>query len=207
MTQAGKLIRGMGGEIFGLPISIAVTLLLWHKRSPMWLPLLMSATVVCIGNVFSVLDSISSYPGFIFDYGLMLKVGMPPFILWVIGIASLIFGIILMNLLFPLAGIGLSEPFWKVLILSLTTWPFFLAVRIIYQSLAGRGIQGPINVFIFGVILAALTAITFKPVYKLADRISHIEPVLPSPDAAWLAFGLGVGLTVLLVALNPIWFA
>src|SRR4030042_4251772 len=28
MTLTGKLIRGLGGEIFGLPLSIAVTLLL-----------------------------------------------------------------------------------------------------------------------------------------------------------------------------------
>jgi hypothetical protein len=207
MTLTGQFVRGLGGEIFGLPLSFAVTFLLWRKRSPIFLPLLMSATVVCIGNVFSVLDSITSYPGFVFDYGLMLKVGTPPFILWVIAIASLVFGIILMDLLLPLGGIGVTTPFWQVLILSLTTWPFFLALRLIYQSLAGRNIEGPISLFIFGVILSTLTAITFKQVYKLTNRIAHNEPVLPSASAAWFSIGLGIGLTVLLAALNPIWFA
>jgi hypothetical protein len=82
-----------------------------------------------------------------------------------------------------------------------------LALRLIYQSLSGRNIEGPISIFVFCVILTTLTAITFKPVYKLANRITHIEPVLPSASEAWLSIGLGVGLTVLLVALNPIWFA
>jgi hypothetical protein len=207
MTPTGKLIRGLGGEIFGLPLSIAVTILLWRKRSPVLLPLLMSAAVVCIGNLLSVLDSITSYPGFIFDYGLMLKAGMSPSILWAIGIASLVFGIIFMDLLFPLGGIGRATSFWQVLLLSLTAWPFYLALRLIYHSLAGRSIEGPINLVVFGVIVATLTAISFKPVYKLADRISHIEPVMPSAGAAWLSIGLGVGLTVLLVVFNPIWFA
>jgi hypothetical protein len=206
MSLTGMVIQGMGGEIFGLIISIAITLLLWRKRSPMLLPLLMSATVVCIGNVFSVLDSLSSYPNSVFDYGWAINVGMPSFILWVIGIASLLFGFIFMDLLFPLGGIGISTPFWQVLILSLTTWPFFLALRVIYQSLAGRSIEGPISILVFGVILTMLTAITFKPVYKLADRISHIEPVLPSVGSVLLGIGLGVGLTILLVVSNPIWF-
>jgi hypothetical protein len=197
----------MGGEIFGLPLSIVVTILLWHKRRPMLLPLLMSAAVVCIGNLLSVLDSITSYPGFIFDYGLMLKAGMSPSILWAIGIASLVLGIIFMDLLFPLGGIGRATPFWQVLLLSLTTWPFYLAIRAIYQSLYGMNIAGSISFFIFAVIVATLTAVFFKPVYKLADRISHIEPVLPSAGATWLSIGLGVGLTVLLVVFNPIWFA
>lgn len=57
MTLTGQFVRVMGGEIFGLPLSIAVTFLLWRKRSPLLLPLRMSAAVICIGNVFSVLDS------------------------------------------------------------------------------------------------------------------------------------------------------
>jgi hypothetical protein len=205
ITLAGRFIRGMGGEIFGLPLSIAITLLLWRKRSPMLLPLLMSATVVCIGNVFSVL-SITSYPGFIYDYGWALLVGIPSSILWAIGVASLVFGIVLMNMLIPLAGIEPIEPLWKVLVLNLSTWPLYLAVRLIYQSLIGINIAGPFSVFVFGIIVATLTALTYKLFYKLADRLTHTEPVLPSVGAVWLAIGLGVGLTGILVALNPAWF-
>jgi hypothetical protein len=198
MTLAGAFIRGMGGEIFGLPLSIAVTFFLWRKRSPTLLPMLMSASVVCIGNVFSVIGN---------DYFWALQVGFPPFTLWVIGIASLAFGIILMNVLIPLAGIGISEPFWKVLIINLSTWPLYLTVRLVYQFLAGGNTEGPISVFVFGALLATLTAITFKPVYKLAERFSHIEPVSPSAGAVWLAIGLGVGLTAILATTNSIWFA
>jgi hypothetical protein len=172
----------------------------------MLLPLLMSATVVCIGNVFSVL-SITSYPNFIYDYGWALLVGVPPSILWAIGIASLVFGIVLMNMLIPLAGIGPTEPFWKVLALNLSTWPLYLAVRLIYQSLIGINIAGPFSILVFGIIVATLTALTYKPVYKLTDRLTHTEPVLPPAGAVWLAIGLGVGLTAILVTTNPIWFA
>ena len=205
MTLTGKFIRGMGGEMFGLPLSIAVTFLLWRKRSPMLLPLLMSATVVCIGNVFSVLDSGTSYPNSLFDYGWVFQVGLPPFILWAIAIVSLVFGIILMNLLIPLVGIGISEPFWKVLILNLSTWSLFGAIRLIYQSQIGISITDSSGILIWGVIFAMLTALTFKLVSKLANQTGHIEPVLPSPGEVWLAIGLGVSLTVLLVVSNPIW--
>ena len=173
----------------------------------MLLPVLMSATVVCIGNLLSVLDSMPSYPGFIFDYGWALQVGVPPWILWVISIASLVFGIIFMNSLTPLAGIASTEPSWKVLALNLATWPLYYVLRLIYQYLAGRSITGPLSVLVFGVIIATLTALTYKSFYKLTDLRTYTEAVLPSPTAVWLALGLGVGLTVVLVLANPIWFA
>ncbi len=204
ITMAGKVIRGMGGEIFGLPLSVAVTLLLWRKRSPMWVPLLMSAAVVCIGNVLSVVG-ITSYPQLIFDYGWALQVGIPPSILWAIGTASLVFGIILMNLLTPLAGIAPTEPFWKVLALNLSIWPLYGVLRLFYQSLMGINSASSSGTIISFIILAVLTALAYKPLYKLADRLTHTEPVLPSAGAVWLAIGLSVGLTVLLVVSNPLW--
>ncbi len=82
------------------------------KKSPILLPLLMSAAVICIGNLLSVLDSMSSYPNIVFDYGLAIQAGIPLFILAIIAITSLVAGIILMDLLLPLAGIGLTTPFW-----------------------------------------------------------------------------------------------
>jgi hypothetical protein len=111
--------------------------------------------------------------------------------------------IILMDLLFPLAGIGITTPFWKVLIVSISTWPLFLAIRVIYQSLYGINIVGLISFLIFGVTVATLTALAFKPVVKLTDSITHTEPVLPSSGAVWHAIGLGAGLAVLPVLLNP----
>jgi hypothetical protein len=206
MTLIGKVIQGMGGQFFGVPLSIAVTLLLWRKRTPLLLPLLMSATVVCIGNLLSVLDSMPSYPSFVFDYGWALQVGVPPWILWAICVASFVFGIMFMDILIPLAGIAPTELFWKALVLNLSTWPVYFTVRLLFQSLAGKSITGHISVLVFGVILATLTALAYKPLYALMDRITHTEPLMPSAGAAWLAIGLGVGLTVLLVVSNPIWF-
>jgi hypothetical protein len=206
MPLAGKFVRGMGGEIFGLPLSIAVTILLWRKRSPIWLPLLMSATVVCIGNVLSVLSSVAAYPGYVYDYGWMLQVGVPPFVLGAIGIASLVFGIILMNLLAPLAGVGTTERFWKVLIVNLAVWPLFFLVRLIYLTSGGVDAGGPLSFVFEGVIVATITALTFKPVCRLADRITHTEPIQPPPHAAWPVIGLGLGLTLTLMATNPVWF-
>jgi hypothetical protein len=204
MTQAGKFIQGLGGEIFGLPISIAVTLVLWRKRTPMLLPLLMAATVVCIGNLLSVLDSMSSYPKIVFDYGLVIQAGIPSFILSIIAITSLLLGIVLMDLLFPLAGIGRTTPFWQVLVLSLMTWPFYLAIRMIYQSAYARSISGPISMFILGLIVAILTALAYKPITKLLNPITHTDPVLPSMGSVWLSVGLGLGLTIILVLSNKI---
>ena len=111
-----------------------------------------------------------------------------------------------MDLLLPLAGIGRTTPFWQVLFLSLSTWPVYMAIRLLYQSLNGINIAGPISLLIFGIIVATLAALAFKPVIKHMDRITHTEPVMPSPGAAWLSFGLGVALTVILVMSNPIWF-
>lgn len=206
MGSTGKVIQGMGGTIFGLPISIAFTLLLWRKRRPILLPVLMSAYVAFIGNFLGVLDSVQNYPGFIFDYGWLLHIGVPSFVIWVIGIASLVIGIILINLLIPLAGIGITEPFWKVLLLHLSTWPPYLLIRLLYQVSAGVKISGPLSFFIFGIILATLTAVFFRPILNIASRFTNTQHVLPSARAVWLGFGLGAGLTVVIALSVPIWF-
>jgi hypothetical protein len=203
MTLKGKVVQGMGGPIFGLPISIAITLLLWRKRRPVLLPLLMSAPVVCIANFLGVLDSMLNYPGHIFDYGWMLLIGVTPFFVRVIGIISLVIGIILMNLLLPLAGIEITEPFWKVLLLNLSTWPLYLLIRLFYQVSEGVDSAGPMSFFILGGILAIFTALPFRPILKFASRFTKTEPVIPSTRVAWLVFGLGMGLTVGLTLLNP----
>jgi hypothetical protein len=207
ISSTGQFVRSMGGPIFGLPISILITVLLWPKKSPKLLPLLMSAPIVCLLNFVGVLDSMSSYPGFIFDYGWALFYGTPPYVRLVISFVSLVAGIVLMNLVTPLAGISLTESFWKALVLNLSTWPFCFTLRLIYQFLAGRSIGGPLSLVIFGLIIASITALTFKPVYRLARRYIYLEPVIPSTGAVWLAVGLGAGLTFAVVALNPIWFA
>lgn len=204
MGLTGRFIQGMGGPIFGLPLSILITLFLWRKRKPVLLPLLMSATVACIGNFLGVIDSMGNYPGHIFDYGWMLSIGVPSFVIWGIGFASLVIGIVLMNLLIPLSGIGTSEPFWKVLFLNLSTWPFYLLIRLIVQYQEGVDISGPSSFLILGIILATLTALPFKPIIKFANRFTHLEPVLPAVHTVWLVFGLGVGLTVVLSLLYPI---
>ncbi len=170
----------------------------------MLLPLLMSATVVCTGNVLSVVG-ITSYPQFIFDYGWALQVGIPPSVIWAIGLASLVFGMILMNLLTPLAGIAPTEPFWKLLALNLSVWPLYGVVRLVYQSLMGINSAGSFGTIVSFVIVALLTALAYEPLYRLTDRLTHTEPLLPSAGAVWLAVGLGVGLTVLLVMSNPLW--
>lgn len=205
MSMTGRLLQGMGGPIFGLPISIAITLLLWRKRKPILLPLLMSATVVLSANFIGVLDSVEDYPVFIFDYGWLLLNRVPSSIIWIIGFTSLILGIILMNLLIPLAGIGPKEPFWKVLVLNLSTWPLYLLIRLIIQIQNGVNITGPLSFLIFGIILATITALPYKPIFKVASRFINVEPVIPSIRSVWLAMGLSIGLSVLLALTNSIW--
>ena len=165
----------------------------------------MSATVVLSANFIGVLDSVEDYPGFIFDYGWLLLNRVPPYIIWIIGFTSLILGIILMNLLIPLAGIGPEEPFWKLLVLNLSTWPLYLLIRLIIQIQNGVNITGPLSFLIFGIILATITAIPFKPIIKVASRFINVEPVIPSIRSVWLAMGLSTGLSVLLALTNTIW--
>ena len=206
MEMTGRVVQGMGGPLFGLPLSIAITLLLWGRRKPVLLPLLMSASVALIGNFLGVLDSMQNYPGHIFDFGWTRLIGVPPSLIWIIGITSLIIGIVLMNLLLPLAGIGPNEPFWKVLVLNISTWPLYLLIRLVFQSIAGLNISGPLSFFVFGVILAILMALPYKLIFKIAHRFTRIytEPVLPSMLAVWLSFGLGLGLAFVLAVLSPL---
>ena len=204
MELTGKFIQGMGGPIFGLLISLAITLLLWRKRRPELLPLLMSAPVACIANFLGVLDSMLNYPGHIFDYGWMLQIGVSPSIINLIGFVSLVLGIILMNLMVPLTGLGIREPFWKVLLLNLFTWPFYLLIRLFYQIFHGVESTGPMSLLILGVILAVFTALPFKPILKFSSRFTYTESVIPSSRAVWLSFGLGLGVALVLTLTNPI---
>lgn len=201
--STGRFLQGMGGPIFGLPISLAITILLWRKRRPELLPLLMSAPVVCISNFLGVLDSMLNYPGHIFDYGWMLINGVPPSIIRLIGFVSLMLGIFLMNLLVPLAGIGKREPFWKVLLLNLFTWPLYMLIRLVYQVTEGADSSGPMSLLILGVILAVITALPFRPILKFSSGFARMEPSFPSTRAAWLSFGLSVGLALALTLISP----
>jgi hypothetical protein len=148
----------------------------------------------------------SSYPNLVFDYGLVIQAGIPSFILAIIAITSLLSGIILMDILLPLAGIGMTTPFWQVLALNLMAWPFYLALRMIYQSVHGIPISGSISLFIFGLIVAILTALPFKQITNLFTPITHTDSELPSMGSVWLSVGLGVGLTIILMLSNNIWF-
>ena len=168
------------------------------------LPLLMSAPVAFIANSLGVLDSMTNYPGHIFDYGWMLLNGVPSSRIKLIGYVSLILGIILMNLLIPLTGIGSREPFWKVLLLNLSTWPVYLLIRLIFQVSHGEDSTGPMSLLILGGILAVFTALPFKPILKFSSRFTNLEPVLPSSQAVWISFGLGTGLAFALTLINSI---
>jgi hypothetical protein len=128
-------------------------------------------------NFIECYTGVSLFPDFIYDYGWALQVGVPPSILWAIGIASLVFGIILMNLLIPLAGIAPTEPFWKVLVLNLSTWSLFMVVRVIYQSLIG---MSSISLFVIVVIVATGASAAVPAAWKIDGEkiVTYTEAIL-----------------------------
>lgn len=210
-TPLRRTFEAFSAPFFTVLIGVMVSLLLWRRRAPVLLPLLMvgstSLLIESVGIILEITDPNASA-----DWSRVMRSGIPAGILWLLALVMLIAGCIWMLQLLPLAGIHSQDPLWRKLVVFLAGIPVLLLCAVIYQTLFGgdyyvptwRGYMLAENLrkaktIQMGMSIVLLTAIAalHKPLFPWLDRLSHT----PVGQVRWrdtlIAIGLGLAMTII----------
>jgi hypothetical protein len=209
-TPAAKAFNGAAAPFFDVFIGVMISSLLWRKRSPVLLPLLMvGSTSLLIESVAIIIE----FKGIVgSDFGKIVAIGVPPSILVLLAIVMFAAGCIWQLQFLPLAGIRSQDPFWRKLVVFLAGIPVLLLCAVIYQTLFGgdyyvptwRGymlmenlrkaktIELGVSIVLFTVIAAL-----HKPLFPWLDRLSHTPVAQVRWWEALIAIGLGLAITII----------
>jgi hypothetical protein len=204
-TPLRRALFGFSGPFLTVLIGVMVSLLLWRRRAPVLLPLLM------VGSTSLLTESV----GMIFtsgDWAKVMQIGIPAGVLWLLAVVMLIAGCIWMLQLLPLAGIRSQDPFWRKLVVFLAGIPVLLLCAVIYQTLFGGDYYIPswggpslmenlrkVRTIQLGVSIVLLIMVTplHKPLFPWLDRLSHT----PAGQVRWrdtlIAIGLGAAIVII----------
>lgn len=210
-TPLRRAFEAFSGPFFNVLIGVMVSLLLWRRRAPVLLPLLMvgstSLLMESVGIILEITDPMASG-----DWSRVMQSGIPAGILWLLAVVMLIAGCIWMLQFLPLAGIRSQDPFWRKLVVFLAGIPVLLLCAVIYQTLFGenhyiptwRGYMLAENLrkaktIQLGVSIVLLTAIAalHKPLFPWLDRLSHTPAAQVRWRDALIAIGLGLAITII----------
>jgi hypothetical protein len=213
-TPVRRAFEAFSGPFFTVLIGVMVSLLLWRRRVPVLLPLLMvGSTSLLIESVGIILEITDPNPSA--DWSRVMQSGIPAGILWLLAVVMLIAGCLWMLQLLPLAGIRSQDPLWRKLVVFLAGISVLLLCAVIYQTLFGgdyyvptwRGymlmenlrkaktIQLGVSIVLFTVIAAL-----HKPLFPWLDRLSHTPVAQARWREALIAIGLGLAITIIQLA-------
>jgi hypothetical protein len=184
--------RAIAESLFDLVIAATISLLLWRNRSPRLLPLLLLGSYALIFESQYIIKQAFAYPEEYVDWFFVIRAGVPPGILAILGIILVIGGAFWLLLLLPLAGISFQDPFWRKLLVLLAGIPLYSLVAVFFQSLFMNGMRFDfIQDLAVSTVLMATTAALHKPMLPWLERIAHTSP----EQACWrdilVAFALG----------------
>lgn len=213
-TPSRVAFEALSAPFFNILIGVMVSLLLWRRRVPQLLPLLMvGSTSLLIEGVGITLDVTN--PGATGDWFRVVQSGLPAGILWPLAIVMLIAGCLWILLLLPLAGIRSQGPFWRKLAVVLAGFPVLFLCAVIYQTLLGANYYVPtwrgymrmenlrndkaIQMYVSVVLLAVLAGV-HKPLSPWLDRLSHTIVGQVSWRDTLIALGLGAAILIIQLA-------
>ena len=166
----------LAGPLFSLLVSAAVFAVLWRWRRPLLLPLLLMFPVAMIqeGVTFSL--GLLTPGG---DASFIVSWGLPAPVLIAIGALLLIFGIALLTLLLPMAGLPRDARFgrrWLVLVVSMVA---FMLLRLIVAAILRSGdLMEGIVPLVFALLLSLAGAGAYVPMQRwLGDKVGLVQPV------------------------------
>ena len=141
------------GPIVELLFGTLVIALIWRWRSQKLVPLLMAAPVSYLKNAGYFLVGVAIPDG---DTALLIALGVPSLVIQFLGILMLVFGVVLLVLLFPLLGLSRDDSFRKIVI-------------VLFLGLVLHG---------FGMIIFALLFSPLELYIGVANVVSMIVTVL-----------------------------
>ena len=210
-TPLRKAFSGASGPLFNLLVSATVSLLLWRKRSPVRLPLLM------LGSIALLQESVGMIMEMIEGFGDWTQVGIPPVIIMLLAVILLAVGCIWMLQLLPLVGINSMDPLWRKLVVFLAGIPLFFLCSVIYQTLFGSDIYVPTWGIVYKmewvrksklIFLAVSTVLTLiitplhRPLFSWLDRLSHT----PIAQVRWRDTMIAIGLAFVIIIAQLVLF-
>ena len=185
------------GTIVELLFGTIVFALFWRWRTSKLVPLLMVTPVAYLSSAGYYLVGTAIPDG---DTTLMISMGVPAILVQVLGVLMLIFGVILMILMFPLLGLSPANSFKRVLsvlFLGMVLHGFGM----IFYALAFSplemyiGIANVVSMMITVTVLAGL----FVRRGQFFDRISHTD--LATLDRRFVLQNAGFALAIIIVEL------
>jgi hypothetical protein len=207
-TPWRRAFGGASGPLFDLLVTVTVSLLLWRKRSPALLPLLLPGSYALLHESVNMVMGVAKGYG---DWSTVVSVGVPPGILLLLSALMLAAGCIWMLLLLPLAGISAQDPLWRKLIVLLTGIPLLFLCAVVYQTLFGvdyyvpsyggvvtmEGIRTDKMVFmVASTVLTAIITPLHRPLFPWLDRLSQT----PTAQVRWrdmlVAISLGAAIVI-----------
>ncbi|MFX1321724.1 MAG: hypothetical protein ACFFAQ_08770 [Promethearchaeota archaeon] len=185
---------GAMGPLFNLFCSSIITLVLWRKRNPKLLPLLMLAGTNFIVEGVGILIDIGDLP-MLSDWGKVMEIGgVSPIIMGIIAAVFIIIGSTIMLLLMPLVNVSLRDSYWKRVFISSGSILYFIFV-VFYVSIFAPNLLEDKSIPLFSAIgFNILLMALYKPAFPVLDRISHTEISKVDWSAIIIAFGAAVAI-------------
>lgn len=179
-------ITSAAGPLANLTLGLASFFLLRRRRHPIQLPLLLWGPIAMIqeGVTFSL--GLLTPGG---DAALIATLGVPKFIILVIGILSLAGGIGTLAMLLPLAGIQAADPPLLRLFIILAGMCSLMLLRASHSFLASpESSKENLIPLIFSLILALIVVWLHPPIVRKASKIS----LAGLPLVTWFASGFSL---------------
>jgi hypothetical protein len=178
------------GTVLELLFGTLAVALFWRWRSVKLVPLLMVAPVSYLTSAGYFLVGVAMPEG---DTALLVALGIPAHVIQLLGVLMLIFGVILIVLMFPLFGLSRDDKFRKVvtiLFLGLVLHGFgMIAFALFFNPL--ELYIGIANVVSMTVTVLILAVIFLRGGHHL-ERISHTKIAVPERYTVLYVVGLAM---------------
>ena len=201
-TRGGLGYVDAAGPLGNVLLSTVVVALLWRKRSPYLLPLLLWAPMAYIGEGFnSMMQLLLDVPG---SDSVNIVVAGAPFAV-VLATAAVLFivGVVTFCLQLPLLGVSPRDSFWRVLcILVIGLAPYMILVLLYAVAFSPPDITRGVVLLAFVTLLATLLAAICRPLRRILGRHTDIDAAAASWGAAQVSLGTGVGMVAGLILVS-----
>lgn len=194
LPKEGIGIACAAGPLPNIIIGVTLFLLLWQKRSPALLPLLLwgPSALIQEGVTFSL--GLLTPGG---DGQWIIQSGVPGWTVLGAGLVFLALGVVGVCALLPLLGLSPGDSFPRKLGIVAGGMSALMFVRGIGSLLMARGpVVESVVPLVFSLLLAMLVTAVHRPLSLLSNRFMGTEQAVPRRSAVASALVMGAGVIV-----------
>lgn len=182
------------GPLLNLLAALLIFMLLWPRRRPALLPLLLWGPLALIQEGVTLSLGMLTPGG---DAELIVEWGVPAPLILALGILFLASGVALVCWVLPLVSLSPTDSLGRKFSVVAGGMASFMLLRFLVSSVISPTLaQENVVPLIFTLLLAAIVVLLFGPLYPFLNRISETEPVPVSGRTAVLSIALAVGMVL-----------